>query len=269
MNAAEVLGRYEAQIRRAGRAPAGWTVESLAGGRVLAYVPPAGSGYAGFVLSTDLDESTADDAIAEVVGWFEPDPRPWEWKAYGHDRPADLGNRLLAAGLAAEEVEALVVGETVEVRAATASAALPGDIRVRALAAPADLDAVVALQEAVWGGDHSGLGRDLAAEAAAEPGSLEILLAEDAEGRLVSAGWVRFHAGTDFASLWGGATLPAWRGRGIYRALVAHRAVLAEDRGYAYLEVDASPESRPILERCGMHVLTTTTPYVRRSGGSP
>ena len=43
----------------------------------------------------------------------------------------------------------------------------------------------------------------------------------------------------------------AWRGRGIYRALVAHRASLAVKRRRRYLEVDASDDSRPILERLG------------------
>ena len=46
--------------------------------------------------------------------------------------------------------------------------------------------------------------------------------------------------------LWGGGTLPAWRGRGIYRALVAYRAGLAASRGYRYLTVDASADSEPI-----------------------
>ena len=79
---------------------------------------------------------------------------------------------------------------------------------------------------------------------------------------VVSAGWIRFPSGTDFATLWGGATLPAWRGRGIYRALVAHRAKLAAGRGRRYIEVDASDDSRPILERLGFVAVTTTTPYV-------
>jgi GNAT superfamily N-acetyltransferase len=78
----------------------------------------------------------------------------------------------------------------------------------------------------------------------------------------VCAGWVRFPSGTEFATLWGGSTLPAWRGRGIYRALVAHRARLAAECGCRYLEVDASDDSRPILERLGFVAVTTTTPYV-------
>ena len=72
----------------------------------------------------------------------------------------------------------------------------------------------------------------------------------------------RYAAGTEFGTLWGGATLPEWRGRGIYRALVAERARLAAERGRHYLETDASDDSRPILERLGFVPVTTTTPYV-------
>ena len=79
---------------------------------------------------------------------------------------------------------------------------------------------------------------------------------------------MRFHSGTDFASLWGGSTLPSRRRQGIYRALVGRRATLAAERGYRYLQVDASPDSRPILERLGLRVLTTTTPYVWRADTS-
>ncbi|MYS42540.1 GNAT family N-acetyltransferase, partial [Streptomyces sp. SID5998] len=68
--------------------------------------------------------------------------------------------------------------------------------------------------------------------------------------------------GTGFAGLWGGGTVAGWRGRGVYRALVAHRARIAADRGYRHLHVDASAQSRPILERLGFAALTTTTPYV-------
>jgi hypothetical protein len=51
-------------------------------------------------------------------------------------------------------------------------------------------------------------------------------------------------------------------GRGIYRALVASRARLAEARGFSLMQVDASDDSRPILERLGLIAVTTTTPYV-------
>jgi GNAT superfamily N-acetyltransferase len=75
------------------------------------------------------------------------------------------------------------------------------------------------------------------------------------------------HPGTEFAGLWGGGTVPGWRGRGIYRALVGHRAGVAAGLGYRYLQVDASSQSRPILHGLGFAALSTTTPYVHPSHG--
>jgi hypothetical protein len=44
--------------------------------------------------------------------------------------------------------------------------------------------------------------------------------------------------------------------------MVGYRASLAVHRGLSLLQVDASADSRPILERNGFVAITTTTPYV-------
>ncbi len=126
----------------------------------------------------------------------------------------------------------------------------------------ADWAAIRALHERVWDEDASGLIREVSAEQAADPAAMSVHLALADDGTVACAAWTRFHAGTDFASLWGGSTLPAYRRRGIYRALVARRAGEAAERGFRYLQVDASSESRPILERLGLHRLTSTTPFM-------
>ena len=85
----------------------------------------------------------------------------------------------------------------------------------------------------------------------------------------IATGRVEFHAGTEFASLWGAGTVAAWRRRGVFRSLVAYRAALAAARGFRYLQVDALPESRPILQRLGFVELATTTPFVHAGITSP
>jgi GNAT superfamily N-acetyltransferase len=99
-------------------------------------------------------------------------------------------------------------------------------------------------------------------------GLVEAWIAE-AEGDVVCAGRLEVVPGTDFAGLWGGATLEPWRGRGIYRALVSARAGSALDRGVRYLQSDCTPMSRPILERSGLLQVTTTTPFVWRRDPKP
>ena len=69
------------------------------------------------------------------------------------------------------------------------------------------------------------------------------------EGHPVACAWTVFHPGSQFASLWGGSTLAGYRGRGCYTALLASRAQEAQARGVRFLTVDASPMSRPILEK--------------------
>jgi GNAT superfamily N-acetyltransferase len=114
----------------------------------------------------------------------------------------------------------------------------------------------------VFGGDHSFIGRHVAAHLHDDPPTVVGVLAV-ADGVVVSAGRVELTRGTDFASLWGGGTLRAWRRRGVFRALVAHRARLAAEAGLRYLQVDASDDSRPILARLGFEELAVTTPFVR------
>jgi len=147
------------------------------------------------------------------------------------------------------------------VDAVAAEPSLPDGVVIREVRERGDYARIAQLGESIWGHkDHSWLD-NLAEERAADPEGLRIFVAE-AGDLTVCAGWVRFPSGTEFATLWGGATLPAWRRRGIYRALVAQRAKLAAKRGRRYIEVDASDESRPILERLGFVAVTTTTPYV-------
>ena len=89
---------------------------------------------------------------------------------------------------------------------------------------------------------------------------MELWVAE-AAGRMISAGRLEPVVGTEFAGLWGGATLPQWRRRGIYRALTAARARSALSLGKNLLHSDSTEFSRPILERSGLIKVSTTTPY--------
>ena len=268
MNDAELLGAYERQVRRPTTLGPGWTVDPSPDGQVLAFVPPDGSGTSATVIWSDLDGSTADAAIAEAVARYDASGLPWEWKSYGHDGPADLGDRLVAAGFEQGEVEAVVIGETDRVLDACGPGEVPDGVTIRPLSGPDDYARIVAMETAAFGQDMSWLGSLLPAAKAADPDALHFFLAEADDGELVSAGWVHVQAGTDFAGFFGGGTLERWRRRGIYRALVRLRAELAAERGCRFLHVDASPASRPILERLGFRVVTTTTPYTRRPSGS-
>lgn len=87
------------------------------------------------------------------------------------------------------------------------------------------------------------------------------LWAAESDGRTVSAGRIDPIAGTAFAGIWGGATLPEYRGRGIYRALTAVRVRSAMSHGVRWIHSDSTEFSRPILERAGLVKITETVPW--------
>src|SRR5689334_18275474 len=200
-----------------------------------------------------------DALIARQRDFFAARGEAVEWKTRGHDEPADLTDRLRAAGFVPEEPETVLIGLAADL----ASPPNPPDgVLLRPVTERADLERIAQLQSTVWGGDSwEWLADDLAGRLAANPSGLDILVAE-AGSTVVSAAWLVYRPDTDFAGLWGGSTRPEWRGKGIYRALVAERANRAVARGVRYLQVDASPDSAPILRRLGLHAVTTTTPYV-------
>jgi len=271
MEDADLLKAFDTQIRRVPDATPGFRAEVLTDPAPMIWVTPEtpDASWGGGVFWCDLDEDNADAAIAATVEHFRPLGREIEWKYYAYDRPADLTDRLSAAGFVADDEEALVVGEVSDVRDRLAAAPEPEGITIRRLredpeGAAADWQGINDLHRAVWHEDSTGMSTTVAAAIAADPKGTSMWLAVAEDGTVVCAARANFHEGTDFASMWGGSTLAEYRGRGIYKALVWRRADEAAERGFRFLQVDASPDSRPILERLGLRTLTSTTPWMWR-----
>lgn len=207
------------------------------------------------MLWSDLDEATADRAIAAEVARFAGRGR-WEWKLYSYDAPSDLAERLLAAGFVAEDEETLLVGE---IAALPPAAPMPDGVRLVDVEDEAGIAAFLHVGEDVFGDHDIAFGEQLLGDIRAGRSAAVVAVVGD---RPISSGRIEFYDGTDFAGLYGGATVADWRRRGIFRAVVAHRAGLARARGVRYLQTDASDDSRPIFLRLGFRAIATTTPYI-------
>ena len=257
MTPEELLAAYDDQLR--GRA------EGLNATRVQAHGPVlwAEFDHGGFVTYRDLAGLVGDDLdrlIAETVAHFRDatDVARAEWKTRGHDLPEDLGERLVAAGFVAEEVETVMIGEAPLL---AVDVELPAGVSIRRIAgadARADLGRMLAFQEGVFGASWQSVD---SAAAELEADTSEFWIAE-AASEVLCAGRLTPVRGTDFAGIWGGGTRADWRGQGIYRALVAARARSAIARGVRQIHSDCTAMSRPILERSGLVAVTTTTPYI-------
>lgn len=202
-----------------------------------------------------------DDLIGRSVAYYQGlgQVNEFEWKTRGHDQPANLDFRLQRAGLVPEDVETVMVGEAARL---AVTVQLPDGVvirRVDQLPERAELVAAASsMQRAVFGGGPSA--EETLSRLDRTEGNEHFWVAE-ASGRIVCAGRLARVPGTEFAGLWGGATDPEWRGKGIYRALTAARARAAVQEGALYLHSDCTAMSRPILQRSGLVAVTTTTPY--------
>lgn len=255
MDHTTVLDLYDRTMRRDATAD-GPGVRVERDGDVVRHTGPAHAWNG--VLWTALTADTADAAITAQIAHYTKLGLPFEWKLHSHDTPHDLGERLCAAGFVPEPEEALMVAEATAL-AATAPE-LPEGVRLVPVTRPEQIRLVTDVHEAAFGTDTGRLRERLLEQLDTHPDTVAAVVAMDG-GRPVCSARLELRPGTDFAGLWGGGTVPDWRGKGLYRALVAHRARIAAERGYRYLQVDASDMSRPILSRLGFARLGTTTPY--------
>jgi len=249
MEAQAILELYDQTMRKDATASRA-NIHKKPGLTYFLALPP--SPRAGWVIYTRLDESNVEEAIRSTLDFFRDKGGEFEWKVYDHDTPADLKERLLKRGFEAEELEAVLAFDMEEAPPAFWE---PHQATVRRITDPKELSAVTRIESDVWGEPYDDLEAALAEEMRTTPDQLSVFLAYAGDEAACSA-WIRYYPGSVFAELYGGSTLAAQRGKGLYKALVQARAKEARERGVRFLVVDTSPMSRPILQRRGFVFLT-------------
>ena len=207
------------------------------------------------------DEESVRTLVERALAHYEamPEILRVEWKTRGHDHAPGLHDALLAHGFEPDDPESVMVGEA---RLLAYDVELPEGVVVHKVTDEDDVRRMLAMQAEVFGDSP-----EMAAEMETQilhrlrtRDDMEMWVAES-DGVVVSAGRLEPVDGTEFAGIWGGATRPEWRGRGIYRALTSARARSALRHGKRYINSDSTEFSRPILEQSGLVKVTTTTPY--------
>lgn len=260
VDTAALLAAYDAQLRGATELPSAESLEEhgpLVWGRF--------SGGRGFVTYVDLDgyDDQLGDLVAATLAHYQEDASidRVEWKTRGHDHAPGLHDLLVAAGFEPDEPESVMIGRCVDL---VDDVALPDGVALRTIADPDDVRGMCAMSEEAFGDGSRDQADSLLSQLALGKDDLELWVAEADSDRgqaMVSAGRLEPVADSEFAGLWGGCTLAAWRGQGIYRALTSARARSALARGRTMVNSDSTEFSRPILERSGLVKVTTTTPY--------
>jgi len=195
----------------------------------------------GLIIYSDLDAANADKVIGEQVSHFEDNGYDLTWIVYQHDCPSDLKERLLAHGFQAGEPDAVLVLDLQEVPAALLE---PVRHDVRRIEHPSQLDDVITIHQQVWQAGFERWRARLSSRLVEAPGSLSLYVAY-VDGLPVSTAQVSFYAGRPFASLVRAATLPGYRGRGLFSALVATLVQETRQGSVRFLDTDAGAMSVP------------------------
>jgi hypothetical protein len=206
---------------------------------------------------SSLDAMTADQAITAQIDAYHSRNLSFVWRVYDYDEPADLGERLMDAGFINSGTSAVMVAESSRL---SREPVLPDGAELLLVRDEAGVDLLIDVHESVFGHSHEELRRSILRRLDVAPQEMDMFVVT-ASGVPVSSSRVEFSPASDFAALWGGSTVPEWRGKGIYRALVFRRAQLAQEKGYRYLMVLASNNSRPILSQLGFEIISRVTTY--------
>lgn len=256
-DSALLLSAYDEQLRTDAETPSAVSVTRHGRLRLVTFV-----GGRGFVTYRDLDGADAEAIlrlVPKVLDHYRANPEinRVEWKTRAHDHAPGLHEALLANGFSPDEPESIMIGD---VGVLDVDVPLPAGVTVRQVDEEADVRAMSAMQDEVFGDSVSDEMANALLRRLSFKDGMELWVAE-AEGRIVGAGRLEPVRGTEFAGIWGGATREEWRGRGIYRALTAARARSALRMNKRLINSDSTEYSRPILERCGLVRVSSTTPY--------
>jgi hypothetical protein len=205
--------------------------------------------YSASVERVRLAPNEVERAVEEMRGMTRE--RGWRyvtWWLGELTKPRDLAERLLELGLAPDADEAEMTSYWIDRRPDGEPA-----VEVHRVETADEFVAALELDWEVWGvpepkrAGYRPVQRDAWQELEAD-GRLAIYVAR-VDGEPVGFGRLVFAPAAGI--LMGGSTLPAARGRGVYRSLVHARWQATVARGVPRLAVSAGHMSGPILERLG------------------
>jgi hypothetical protein len=257
IDAATLLRAYDEQLRTDAELPNATDVVRIGPLRLASFA--GGRGFVTYAGFDGADAATIRDWVEQVADHYRRNDRigTVEWKTRGHDHAPGLHQALTDNSFLPGEVESIMVGPAAGL---AVDVALPAGVGLRRIDAEADVRAMSAMVDDIFGEPVSEHRFHAILHALRQPSGTEVWVAE-AGSRMISAGRLEPVPGTDFAGIWGGATRPEWRRQGIYRALTAERARSAIRLGKSLIHSDSTEFSRPILERSGLIKISTTTPY--------
>jgi hypothetical protein len=152
-DAADMLARYDDQLRTVVPDPLPEGLRIERDGPLVRYIGYANGGGIGYRDLDGIEGAELDDLIDRQIRAFAERGEAFEWKSHGHDRPADLPDRLLAHGFEPEDLETIVIAS---VAAIALEASAPDGVSLREVTERADFVRIGAMEDAIWRDGRNG-----------------------------------------------------------------------------------------------------------------
>lgn len=218
-------------------------------------------GPGSFISFSHLDKTSVYTTVRQLVRQADQYNQSLEWKVYASEDPVQLAPTLVEFGFKPMVRESLMVLNVRGYR--LRHARYPHIVNIHD---PAGIQQVFDILAQVWKVDFSKQKRQLLHLKRTRPDDLQIYVGYQLH-QPASCGWVTFNKNSPFGTLWGGSTLPQFRGQGLYRAILELRIRDALERQIPYIAIEASAMSAPIVARSEFVKLSDTTTYLYQPEG--
>jgi GNAT superfamily N-acetyltransferase len=207
------------------------------------------------IVLSQVEPEDADRVIDEVVAMYLAIGHPVKWCVGPWTRPADFGDRLARRGFTSWEIRGMVCETSLTI-------GRPQDVTVHQVD-EATVEPYVALMLRGWSLPPDQAPLEIESHLAAlraRPREAHFFAAEVAGTTVGTTGLI---LRGDYAYLVGAQVLPEFRGRGIYRALVAARLAFLTRHGISLAVTHArEATSAPILDRLGFETVFRSRCYL-------
>jgi hypothetical protein len=211
-----------------------------------------------FVCRARLTPDTVRVRVRDAIGYFRSVDRPFSWWVGPADRPSDLGDTLVDAGLERAESELAMSADLARLNGAWQTAA---DLRIARVKSSVDLEVFARLSAANWSPPDQHVIRfyEQAASVLLAPGCPQWLY----------LGYLGRHAVATAEAVIGGgvvgqyniSTVAAYRRRGIGTSMTMRPLLDARNAGIRTGILQAAPEGMGVYQRVGFEGFGPITEY--------
>ena len=142
------LAAYDQQLRTDAETPSAIAVARLGPLRLVSF--DGGRGFVTYQSLGGADAKVIADWVPQVIAHYRQDPdiRRIEWKTRGHDHSPGLHEALVSHGFKPDEAESIMIGQA---RLLDVEVHLPEVVKLRRIAEEADVRAMSAMQDEMFG----------------------------------------------------------------------------------------------------------------------